>query len=64
MNVCCPARAEGATNVLEHEADMAKVQVWLGYANISTTKIFDQRENRPEDSPTHKAKYYIKGIEP
>ncbi|RMM77284.1 hypothetical protein ALQ75_200116 [Pseudomonas savastanoi pv. glycinea] len=50
-------RATAATNALEHEADIAKVQAWLGHANISTTKIYDRRENRPEDSPTYKVKY-------
>jgi site-specific recombinase XerD len=50
-------RATAATNALEHEADIAKVQAWLGHANISTTKIYDRRQNRPEDSPTYKVKY-------
>jgi site-specific recombinase XerD len=50
-------RATAATNALEHEADIAKVQAWLGHANISTTKIYDRRQNRPEDSPTYKIKY-------
>ena len=50
-------RATAATTVLEHEADIAKVQAWLGHANISTTKIYDRRQNRPEDSPTYKVKY-------
>ncbi|RMV89203.1 hypothetical protein ALP02_200097 [Pseudomonas coronafaciens pv. garcae] len=50
-------RATAATNALEHEADIAKVQLCLGHANISTTKIYDRRENRPEDSPTYKVKY-------
>ncbi|MFA0965252.1 tyrosine-type recombinase/integrase [Pseudomonas amygdali] len=50
-------RATAATNALDHEADIAKVQAWLGHANISTTKIYDRRENRPEDSPTYKVKY-------
>ncbi|KPW97620.1 Phage integrase family site specific recombinase [Pseudomonas syringae pv. coryli] len=42
---------------LEHEADIAKIQAWLGHANISTTRIYDRGENRPEDSPTYKVKY-------
>lgn len=50
-------RATAATNALEHEADIAKVQQWLGHANISTTRIYDRRESRPEDSPTYKVRY-------
>jgi site-specific recombinase XerD len=50
-------RATAATNALEHEADIAKVQVWLGHANISTTRLYDRRGQRPEDSPTFKVKY-------
>lgn len=30
-------RATAEINALEHEADIAKVQAWLGHANISTT---------------------------
>lgn len=50
-------RATAATNALEHDADIAKVQVWLGHANISTTRLYDRRDQRPEDSPTYKVKY-------
>lgn len=50
-------RATAATNALEHEADIAKVQEWLGHANISTTRIYDRRKTRPEDSPTFKVSY-------
>lgn len=50
-------RATAATNALEHEADIAKVQHWLGHANISTTRLYDRRKNRPEDSPTFRVKY-------
>lgn len=50
-------RATAATNALEHEADIAKVQMWLGHANISTTRLYDRRGQRPEDSPTFKVHY-------
>lgn len=50
-------RATAATNALEHEADIAKVQEWLGHANIATTRIYDRRKSRPEDSPTFKVTY-------
>ena len=50
-------RATAATNALEHDADIAKVQMWLGHANISTTRLYDRRGQRPEDSPTFKGKY-------
>ncbi len=50
-------RATAATNALEHEADIAKVQEWLGHANVSTTRLYDKRKNRPEDSPSFKVRY-------
>ena len=53
---CHGLRATAATNALEHEADIAKVQQWLGHANISTTKIYERRGNRAEDAPTFKVR--------
>lgn len=50
-------RATAATNALDHEADIAKVQAWLGHANISTTRVYDRRTMRPEDSPVFKINY-------
>lgn len=50
-------RATAATNALEHEADIARVQHWLGHANISTTRLYDRRQQRPSDSPTFKVSY-------
>jgi integrase/recombinase XerD len=50
-------RATAATNALDHNADIAKVQEWLGHSNIATTRIYDHRKTRPEDSPTFKVTY-------
>jgi site-specific recombinase XerD len=50
-------RATAATNALDRGADIAKVQEWLGHANISTTRVYDHRRTRPEDSPTFKVAY-------
>ena len=51
-------RATAATNALDHQTDIAKVQEWLGHANIATTtRIYDHRRTRPEDSPTFKVAY-------
>jgi integrase/recombinase XerD len=50
-------RATAATNALDHQADIAKVQEWLGHANIATTRLYDHRKTRPEDSPTFKVNY-------
>jgi site-specific recombinase XerD len=50
-------RATAATNALEHGADIAKVQDWLGHSNIATTRLYDKRHSRPEDSPTFKVVY-------
>jgi site-specific recombinase XerD len=50
-------RATAATNALEHAADIAKVQEWLGHSNIATTRLYDRRGSRPEDSPTFRVVY-------
>lgn len=50
-------RATAATSALEHNADIAKVQEWLGVASISSTRVYDRRGSRPEDSPTFKVAY-------
>jgi site-specific recombinase XerD len=50
-------RATAATNALDHQADIAKVQEWLGHSNIATTRLYDHRKTRPEDSPTFKVSY-------
>ena len=50
-------RATATTNALDHGSDIAKVQEWLGHSNISTTRLYDKRKTRPEDSPTFKVEY-------
>jgi integrase/recombinase XerD len=50
-------RATAATNALAHNADIAKVQEWLGHANIAMTRLYDRRQSRPEESPTFKVEY-------
>jgi site-specific recombinase XerD len=50
-------RATAATNALAHKADIAKVQEWRGHSDISTTRIYNKRQSRPEDSPTFKMRY-------
>ena len=50
-------RATAATNALAHDSDIAKVQDWLGHANVSTTRLYDRRQHKPEDSPTFRVKY-------
>lgn len=50
-------RSTTAANALEHEADIAKAQGWLGHANISTTCLYDRRGKRAEDSLVYKVKY-------
>lgn len=50
-------RSTAATNALEHGADLAEVQQMLGHANIATTRMYDQRDSRPEQSPVFKVRY-------
>lgn len=50
-------RATAATNALERQADITKVQEMLGHAHISTTRQYDRRRSRPEDSPVFRVRY-------
>ncbi len=50
-------RATWATTALLNHADLAKVQDFLGHANIQTTKIYDKRSNTVADSPAFKVNY-------
>ena len=49
--------ATAATNALDYDADVAKVQEWLGHANIATSRIYDHHRTRSGDSPTFKVAY-------
>jgi integrase/recombinase XerD len=50
-------RARAATYALDRGSDLAKVQEWLGHANVATTRLYDRRRSRPEDSPTYRISY-------
>jgi len=50
-------RATAATNALEHGADIAAVSEWLGHTSISTTRLYDKRSQKPENSPTFRVSY-------
>lgn len=50
-------RTTAATCALDNQADIAKVQEWLGHANTSTTRVYDRRETWASDSPTFSIKY-------
>ena len=50
-------RATAITNALENDADIGRVQDWVGHANIATTRMYDRRQLRVEASPTFKVTY-------
>ena len=50
-------RATAATSALENNADIVRVQEWLGHASISTTRVYDRRHSKPGDSPTFHINY-------
>ena len=50
-------RATAATNALEHGAEIAAVAEWLGHACITTTRLYDKRVVRVENSPTFRVSY-------
>ena len=39
-------RATAITNALGNNADLEKVQEWVGHANISTTRMYDRRKSQ------------------
>ncbi len=50
-------RATAATNALEQDACIGRVQEWLGHASIATTRLYDRRKFKSADSPTFKIAY-------
>ncbi len=50
-------RATAGTNALEHGADLGEVADWFGHASITTTRLYDKRAKRVENSPTFKVSY-------
>ena len=50
-------RETAATNALDNEADIKKVQEMLGHSSIATTRIYDRRHTKPEESPVFRIKY-------
>jgi integrase/recombinase XerD len=61
MNLCGysahTARATFVSTALDNGASLEDVKEWLGHANIATTRLYDRRQSRPEESPTFKVEY-------
>jgi site-specific recombinase XerD len=45
------------TTALDNGASLEDVQRAAGHADPSTTKLYDRRQSRPEESPTFKVEY-------
>lgn len=50
-------RATAITNALEHGVDITKVQEMANHSNIQTTKGYDRRDSKPEDSASYRISY-------
>jgi len=44
-------RPTAAATAPSNEADIAKVQEWLGHAYVSATRFYDRRKSKPEGQP-------------
>jgi len=45
-------RTTAATTALSNNADRATVQEWRGHRDIATTRMYEKRQSKPEDSLT------------
>ena len=50
-------RATAATNALNHGAGLEETQDWLGHSSPTTTRLYDRRGKKPENSPSFKVSY-------
>jgi integrase/recombinase XerD len=48
---------QDSENTAGAQGGIAKFQEWIGHANVSTTRLYDRRKSKPEDSPTFHVKY-------
>ena len=53
-------RATAATHALYGGADVGEVRKWLGHSSISTTQMYDKRQEQPQHSPTFKIDYRLR----
>lgn len=50
-------RATAITQALEEESELSRVQAWAGHSSAATTKFYDRRHLKPDDSPSFKTNY-------
>jgi len=59
MEGFCPhsLRATAITQALEAGSELSRVQAWVGHVSPTTTKLYDKRHLKPEQSPTFNTNY-------